>query len=169
MVRMRSRELCCSKFQPRARLFSSTLRARAWLTCRCGSRMDGSSRSRARRSCSTRRWFISAAALRVKVMATTSSGCSAKASSASMRWVRSSVLPEPAGACTIHEWTGSRACSRLQKVSGSHGSVHRCGKAVEVHNSWRNRSSRLPPGRWRLHRPGTRASVHAGIRANFRS
>jgi len=41
---------------------------------------------------------ISAAALRVNVIASTASGASTVASNARQRWIRSSVFPEPAGA-----------------------------------------------------------------------
>ncbi len=49
-------------------------------------------------SARTTRARISPAALRVNVIASTRSGRSTTASSASRRWIRSSVLPEPAGA-----------------------------------------------------------------------
>src|SRR5438045_3551837 len=61
---------------------------------------------------------ISAAALMVNVMAAISSGRSTRASSARNRWMRSSVFPEPAGACTMHERAGSSARSRSPR-SGS--------------------------------------------------
>src|SRR5918992_6135078 len=58
------------------------------------------------------RFRISAAALRVKVMARISSGRSTAESSFRNRRTRSSVFPEPAGAWTMNERAGSRARSR---------------------------------------------------------
>ena len=51
-------------------------------------------------SACTKRACISAAALRVKVMATMASGTATRASNVRMRWVSNSVLPLPAGAST---------------------------------------------------------------------
>ncbi|CAI8289601.1 MAG: Uncharacterised protein [Cellvibrionales bacterium UBA7375] len=47
------------------------------------------------------RWRISAAALRVKVIQSISSGFSTMVKSFNTRWVINPVLPEPAGAETI--------------------------------------------------------------------
>ena len=58
------------------------------------------------------RWRISAAAFRVKVMATTASGCSTCPSSVRNRWMSNSVFPEPAGAWTMYDRVGSSACRR---------------------------------------------------------
>src|SRR5258708_23014157 len=55
---------------------------------------------------------MSAAALIVNVMAAISSGRSTRPSSARKRWMRSSVFPEPAGACTMNDRDGSSARSR---------------------------------------------------------
>jgi hypothetical protein len=68
------------------------------------------------KACNTRR-RISPAALRVKVMATISSGSSTCASSTSSRCISSSVLPEPAGACTMKERDASSASVRTAASS----------------------------------------------------
>ncbi len=68
--------------------------------------------ARHRAAHATIRSRISPAALRVNVIATMRSGRSTVASSARKRWIRSSVLPEPAGACTRNERVTSSARSR---------------------------------------------------------
>src|SRR5215467_1086549 len=58
---------------------------------------------------------ISAAALRVNVIATTACGVSTVPSSLRNRWISSSVFPEPAGACTMKDVEGSSACWRASR------------------------------------------------------
>ena len=60
------------------------------------------------------RWRISAAALRVKVMARISSGRSETASKRNTRCTSSEVLPEPAGALTAKEALISSAFWRTE-------------------------------------------------------
>ena len=60
-------------------------------------------------SASKIRFFISPAALRVKVMLRICSGYSTPPSSFRKRWMSSSVFPDPAGACTRKERVGSSA------------------------------------------------------------
>ena len=97
---------CCSRFHPRARSLANAARA-SWFCsgsspiCAAASRSAFSTRSR-----------ISAVAARVKVMAKICSGSSTSASSFSSRRVSSSVLPEPAGACTRKELSVSSVRAR---------------------------------------------------------
>src|SRR2546427_6067020 len=51
----------------------------------------------------------------VKVIAAISSGCATRESRTRYRWIRSSVFPEPAGACTMKERWGSSASLRPSK------------------------------------------------------
>ena len=61
---------------------------------------------------SSTRSRISAAALRVKVMATISSGSFTVPSIARKRWTSSVVFPDPAGAWIMNERPGASARSR---------------------------------------------------------
>jgi hypothetical protein len=110
IVCTRRRSALSSSFQPHASLRSSAARAR--LQVRASWDESGRGSVRARRSACSTRPRISAAALMVNVIAAISSGRSTRASSARKRWMRSSVFPEPAGACTMNEVAGSRARSR---------------------------------------------------------
>src|SRR5258708_16738802 len=110
MVWTRTRSALSSRHHPRSSLRTSAARARSQV--RAAWPPSGRGSWRARRSASNTRWRISAAALMVKVIAAISSGCFTPASSARKRWIRSSVFPEPAGACTMQDRRGSRARSR---------------------------------------------------------
>src|SRR3954451_8394579 len=59
------------------------------------------------------RSLISAAALIVKVIATIDSGRLTTLRRPKIRWTNKPVLPEPAGACTMKDSSGLRACWRL--------------------------------------------------------
>lgn len=72
---------------------------------------------------SSRRWRISSAALRVKVMARMSEGAAPASSSRSMRVTSSHVLPLPAQASTTTERSGSQAAR--EKASGETGAPSR--------------------------------------------
>src|SRR5579884_1904525 len=107
---------CSSSCHPRASSWASAFLA----VSRAGSYLP----LRAFSSCCKIRERISAVAARVKVMARTCSGSSTSASSFKKRCVRSSVFPDPAGACTMQEiavfsassrwaWSGGTNCSLL--------------------------------------------------------
>ena len=64
------------------------------------------------RSARITRARISAAAFSVKVIARISPGSSTVHRRRRKRWVRTAVLPEPAGACSNTECEGSVACRR---------------------------------------------------------
>ena len=116
MVRMRMRLGDSSSPHPRSRSRPMTSRARRHVSALCGSL--GARSNVADRRASTTRPRISAAALRVKVMATTSSGASARLSSASRRRISSSVFPDPAGAWTMNDRPVSSACRRTGSSAG---------------------------------------------------
>ncbi len=123
MVRMLSRCGCCSRCQPRRASLARAERAR---TVMASSSAEGGFSSAFCKAFSTRS-RISAVAFSVKVMARISSGSSTSASSLSSRRVNSSVLPEPAGACTRNDccvssvrarsvWSTGDVCPGLLKV-----------------------------------------------------
>jgi len=96
--------------QPNSASRSSAARASIQPSCSC--ELWGGVASAPRLSAPRMRSRISPAALRVKVMATISSGLSTTASSRKNRCVSNSVLPDPAGACTMKLRPGSSACRR---------------------------------------------------------
>src|SRR6202158_3684422 len=110
---MRTRVALSSIFQPCASFFCNTAAARSQVLASCASLGRGA--WRALLSASKMRFLISAAALRVKVSAALSSGRATRASSTRKRWMRSSVLPEPAGAWTMNEPVGSSARARCAR------------------------------------------------------
>ena len=110
MVWMRRRAALSCSFQPSFASCSSALRACRQVDASCGSEGGWGLRAAARAAITRRR--ISAAALRVKVIAVISSGRCTIDSNTRNRWMRSSVLPEPAGAWTINEREASSARSR---------------------------------------------------------
>src|SRR6476469_4340593 len=81
-------------------------------------------------SASSTRFLISPAALRVNVIATTSSGASTRDSRVRKRWINSSVLPDPAGACTMNERVGSSARLRASRSLRSRASVIGAGRSA---------------------------------------
>ena len=107
----RRRRLGFSQQAPAALRVDRAARVRASARVR-GASCDGADPSAQWRSASRMRLRISAAALRVNVMASSDSGRSTTASNARKRCVSSSVLPEPAGACTMKLRVTSSAVSR---------------------------------------------------------
>jgi len=116
MVSMRSRDGLRSSSQPRAT-------SRAHAACSSGVGMPAIAwPALAACSAARMRCCISAAALRVKVIARISSGASTAASSARKRAVSTVVLPEPAGACSSIERWMSSASRRARWSACSAGS-----------------------------------------------
>src|SRR6266513_5292104 len=137
MVWIRSAPGSCSRFQPRAAPWRSAAAASA-RNCPA----HGSSAALSPRSAWVTRARISAAALRVKVMARIAPGWSTVHSRRRKRCVSMEVLPDPAGACSRIERRGSTARSRasasarassfLGGLGGSRGWLHAAGALADA-------------------------------------
>ena len=136
MVMTRSRAGEASSCQPRSRSRCTAALAKG------ASGLPVSTPCAAACSASSTRSRISAAALRVKVIASTSSGSSTQASNASRRQVSTVVLPDPAGACSKKEPRVSTAAARAS-LSSRH--APRSASASDSERHRQRPPPRLPP------------------------
>src|SRR6266480_2315797 len=136
MVWIRSAPGSWARFQPRVAPWRSAAPASA-----CNSAAHGSAEAISPRSACVTRARISAAALRVKVMARIAPGSSTVHNRRRKRCVSMAVLPDPAGACSRIERYGSMARSRacasarassfIGGLAGTPGWIHAAGALAD--------------------------------------